>query len=125
MIRENEIIDAARERAERHQIAEMELHKGNKQLYFYDRIYNSEIASFEAGAKWADKHPKSPWISVEDDLPCNHEDFRYFGTTVLVFAMLDNLDVTVTHMCKNESTKEWYWKDSENVTHWMTIPKLL
>ena len=29
---------------------------------------------FEAGVKWADKHPKSPWISVKDDLPCNHEE---------------------------------------------------
>lgn len=80
--------------------------------------------SFIKGAEWSDKNKKSPWISVEDDLPCNHEDFRYFGTTVLVFAMLDNLDVTVTHMCKNKDTKEWYWKDSENVTHWMPIPKL-
>ena len=29
---------------------------------------------FEAGVKWADSHPKSPWISVDDDLPCNHSD---------------------------------------------------
>lgn len=26
---------------------------------------------FEAGARWADANPKSPWISVEDDLPNN------------------------------------------------------
>ena len=30
---------------------------------------------FEAGAKWADNNPKSPWISVEDDLPCNHREY--------------------------------------------------
>ena len=54
MTRKEEILSAARTRAERHQIAEMELHRGNKQLYFYARIYNAEIASFEAGAKWAD-----------------------------------------------------------------------
>ena len=24
---------------------------------------------FEAGVKWADKNPKSPWISVKDKLP--------------------------------------------------------
>ena len=29
---------------------------------------------FEAGAKWADDNPDSPWINAEDDLPCNHED---------------------------------------------------
>lgn len=27
---------------------------------------------FEAGVKWADSNPKSPWISVDEDLPCNH-----------------------------------------------------
>lgn len=62
MAREEEILEAARERADRHQIAERELNNYNSQLYFYDRIYNSEIASFEAGAKWSDKHPKCPWI---------------------------------------------------------------
>ena len=29
--------------------------------------------AFIEGAKWADNNPKSPWISVNDDLPCNHE----------------------------------------------------
>lgn len=30
-----------------------------------------EEAAFEAGARWADKHPESPWIKVRDksDLP--------------------------------------------------------
>lgn len=54
MTREEEIVNAARTRAERHQIAEMELYRGDKCNYSYGRIYFSEIASFEAGAKWAD-----------------------------------------------------------------------
>ena len=28
---------------------------------------------FEAGVKWADANPKSPWISIDEDLPCNHK----------------------------------------------------
>ena len=41
---------------------------------------------FEGGVKWADAHPKSPWISVKDDLPCNHEELLcYDVSTVLVF----------------------------------------
>ena len=28
-----------------------------------------EILGFTFGAEWADKHPKSPWISVKDKLP--------------------------------------------------------
>lgn len=47
-----EIVNAARERAERHMIAEAELRGGLNCLYNYPRIENSEIASFEAGAKW-------------------------------------------------------------------------
>lgn len=57
MTREEEIVNAARERAERHQIAEMELYGGDKCNYSYGRIYNSEISSFEAGVRWADEHP--------------------------------------------------------------------
>ena len=26
------------------------------------------------GLEIADEYPKSPWISVKDDLPCNHEE---------------------------------------------------
>ena len=49
--------------------------------------------SFEEGVKWADKNPKSPWISIKDDLPCNHNELICSkeiseGTeTVDVFAM--------------------------------------
>ena len=40
------------------------------------RTYEQALMAtgFEAGIKWADAYPKSPWISVEDDLPCNHEE---------------------------------------------------
>ena len=27
--------------------------------------------AFEEGAKWADKYPKNPWISVSGELPTN------------------------------------------------------
>ena len=38
-------------------------------------IFRKDVkSSFESGAKWADENPKSPWISVEDDLPCDHEE---------------------------------------------------
>ena len=37
------------------------------------RTYEQALiaSGFEEGVKWADKNPKSPWISVDDDLPCN------------------------------------------------------
>lgn len=67
MAREQQIIDTARERADRHQIAERELNNYNNQLYFYDRIYNAEIASFEAGVKWADNHPVNVWHDASEE----------------------------------------------------------
>lgn len=93
MTREEKIIITARERADRHQIAERELNNYNNQLYFYDRIYNAEIVSFEAGVEWADNHPKSPWISVKDDLPCNHKELLlstgYHTRSVLTYKRVE------------------------------------
>ena len=66
MTRDEEILNAARTRAERHQIAEMELYGGDKCNYSYGRIYFSEIASFEAGAKWADQHPNNVWHDASE-----------------------------------------------------------
>lgn len=68
MTRAEEILNAARTRAERHQVAEMELYKGDKCNYSYGRIYNSEIASFEAGAKWADNTYVKGDIEKESEL---------------------------------------------------------
>ena len=43
------------------------------------RTYEQSLMAtgFESGVKWADANPKSPWISVDDDLPCNHEEMVF------------------------------------------------
>ena len=48
-----------------------------EQIAIASCAYGSRGSSidFSVGAKWADFNPKSPWISVEDDLPCNHKEF--------------------------------------------------
>ena len=40
------------------------------------RTYEQALMAtgFEAGVKWADSNAKSHWISVNEDLPCNHEE---------------------------------------------------
>lgn len=131
MTRKEEILNTARTRADRHQIAEIELHKDNKQLYFYDRIYNAEIASFEAGAQWADEHPISSWISVKEELPYNNPNFIHFGFTNRVLVRDKKWNVFVAYMKKNKDNK-WIWysdiDDNFNllsyITHWMYIPKI-
>ena len=53
------------------------------------------IECFEKGADWADEHPlpykeKSPWISVEDDLLCNHEEMIQSDFTDAVLVLSNN-----------------------------------
>lgn len=89
--------------------------------------------AFIEGAKWADANPKSPWISVEDDLPCNHEELILTSVvTYLVPARLKSLEGNVSYvMCymyRASKDNEWVWqfyKPGYRVTHWMQIPKLV
>ena len=81
---------------------------------------------FEAGVKWADKHPKLPWISVEDDLPCNHEELiidnpLYKRTKPVVCNKL--CGIRVDQMVYDMELNEWYWT-GETPTHWFSAPKL-
>lgn len=87
-----------------------------------------EILGFMLGANWADENPKSPWISVEDDLPCNHEELidknfkGNFQKTLFVVVWYDNhedLD------CMISENGEWRWlsKFRNSYTHWMLIPE--
>ena len=71
---------------------------------------------FESGVKWADEHPKSPWISVKDDLPCNHDelfinDDKKETKTVLVII---NGYIMMSRMYKPKH--KWRW-DSDEPTH--------
>ena len=84
---------------------------------------------FEAGAKWADANPKSPWISVKDDLPCNHKEMIKVVVenadtyTDRVLAMTSEGMVTIAYMYKIDSWL-WHWSETDRITHWMAIPKL-
>ena len=78
---------------------------------------------FEIGVKWADEHPKSPWISVKDDLPCNHEellnpddkrDTSYVVTIIHGYVIMSRM---------YKLNGKWYWENDEP-THWFPIPKL-
>ena len=83
--------------------------------------------SFQKGAKWADENPKSPWISIKDDLPCNHNEMIY-GTevsegseTYVVFAMNEYGDIWDDYMVYENG--KWRWNDFEP-DFWMLPPKL-
>ena len=82
---------------------------------------------FTVGAKWADSHPKSPWISVEEDLPCNNPNNIHFGFTNKVFAIDENKNIFIAYMTKYYN--KWVWCRDDNfnlsyiITHWMPIPE--
>ena len=81
---------------------------------------------FEAGVKWTDSDPISPWISVDEDLPCNHKELispdkssenltvtEYVVTVVYGFKLLSRM---------YELDGKWYWETDEP-THWFPIPE--
>lgn len=84
---------------------------------------------FEAGVKWADANPKSPWISVDDDLPCNHEDMialvgNLSKHTCSVLVRFDHGGINFAYMYCSGCKQDWHWAESGIITHWMPIPKL-
>lgn len=79
------------------------------------------------GLEIADENPKSPWISVEEDLPCNHNELIH-GTevsegteTVEVFARNEHGDIWTDYMVYENN--KWRWNDFEPA-YWMIAPKL-
>ena len=79
---------------------------------------------FEAGVKWADAHPKSPWISVDEDLPCSHEELVSKGSssTKRVIVIEDG-GYYFDCMVLSENGK-WKWFYSFNPSYWFPIPEL-
>ena len=85
----------------------------------------SNVLHFEAGANWADNNPKSPWISVKEDLPYNHKELLLSTGyhTVSVFTYKKGGACGIDNMIIRNGKWEWEaWK--ENYLYWMPIPIL-
>ena len=91
------------------------------------------------GLDVADSDPISPWISVEDDLPCNHEELivkdekgRWETKRVLVriqetdtsFKRPYFADCMMSKWDGEESGFLWHLCSQGYITHWMPIPEL-
>lgn len=78
--------------------------------------------AFIAGAEWADKNPKSPWISVEDKLPEPEKE-------VIILDKRKCIDID---FLTDDGDGGYYWWKSEDaifsendeISHWMPIPQL-
>ena len=86
--------------------------------------------AFYSGAKWADSNPKSPWISVDEDLPCNHSDLvlTYNDIPFSTERVLVMTDIHTLFLCdmKKDNNRGWIWNYStkDKITHWFPIPEL-
>ena len=103
----------------------------DKQEYHNEKYTEHDIKqAFEKGAEWADTHPKSPWISVEDDLPCNHEELidKEINMTKRVLVLCkdwkSNITPNIMGMFFIENCWQWTCEIYFKVTHWMPIPNL-
>lgn len=101
---------------------------GDNGIFECSECIDSDIQNaFYQGVKWADKHPKSPWISVKDDLPCNHEELIFLGgliddsETIDVFVRYESGDIWCDYMIYTNG--KWKWSDGEP-DYWMIAPKL-
>lgn len=112
----------------REMIREIEIINASKLYSEYEYNQIDFENGFIMGAKWADDNPKSPWISVEDDLPCNHEEFMthspfpYAKETVRVLTLIPDGDIVIDFMVKYR--EKWEWWSHNRPTHWMPIPEL-
>ena len=87
------------------------------------------------GLETADANPKSSWISVNDDLPCNHKELlenEHYTKTVLV-VLSWNEHPSKRHISMYSMSNkigsfdvDWYWYNTADytVTNWRRIPKL-
>ena len=79
---------------------------------------------FLEGAEFA---LNNQWISVEEDLPCNHEEListEYDKETIYVLVI--SKDAIADTDCMEYNGKEWRWQRNSffGPTHWIPIPKL-
>lgn len=87
---------------------------------------NHIVKAFNKGIEY--QQQKSPWINVEEDLPCNHEEFietgsHYLKETIYVITVNKYGIIENNYMVLYDNGK-WEWKYGAIPCYWMLIPKL-
>ena len=73
---------------------------------------------FLEGAKFA---LENQWISIKDDLPCNHEELLY-SSTLTKSVIIRNPDGSINFSLMYLNV-EWKWMSEDKPTHWFPIPE--
>lgn len=75
--------------------------------------------AFLEGAKFA---LENQWISVDEDLPCNHKELLV-NDTLTKSVIIRNSDGSIEFSLMYLDV-EWKWMSGDNPTHWFPIPEL-
>lgn len=81
--------------------------------------YGKLAPVFLEGAEFA---LENQWISVEEDLPCNHKELIHSNYTDRVLVSSRNGYFEVAFMCIIEDA--WEWNNLITVSYWIPIPEL-
>lgn len=83
--------------------------------------YGKLAPAFLEGAKFA---LNNQWISVKDDLPCNHEKKIHKDclSTTNVFALYSDYSLGLNYMRKINN--KWIWYNGEPL-YWLDMPNYL
>ena len=83
-------------------------------------IYGNHAYLFLEGANFA---LENPWISVEDDLPCKHNELLHERYRLATQYVVTNIQgrYYINRMLKYKG--RWVWETGKP-THWFPIPKL-
>ena len=85
----------------------------------------------QEGLSITDNNPKSPWISVKDDLPCNHKELiknnGRLKITNKVIYFSSHRGIHTNYMYYFDLENIWLWADKTPtpITHWFAISKPL
>ena len=75
---------------------------------------------FLEGAKFA---LSNQWISVDEDLPCNHEELLDLLKTEFVITLNSRKRVEINYMI--DGLNGWKWAvEKSNILYWFPIPEL-
>ena len=89
---------------------------GREEQWFYTGL--------KYGLEAADNNPKLPWISVKNDLPCNHKELVIKGSPYTKRVMVIEDGGYYFDLMILSNNGKWKWLYSFHPTHWMPIPKM-
>ena len=82
--------------------------------------YGKLAPAFLEGADFA---LNNQWISVEEDLPCNHDELFINDNKKETKTVLSIVNGYIMMSRMYKPKHKWHW-DLEEPTHWMPIPEL-